>query len=74
MDCNVNSFMYLLMKEWMGDNVRIYFDPEQGAFTGKLAEICNGGLFLLIEGEEYFIPWRNVTYVRHIKETDDVPF
>jgi hypothetical protein len=60
------------MKDWITDDVRVYFDEKEGAFTGKLAEICDGGLFLVVEGEEYFIPWRKVTYVRHIKEFTDV--
>ncbi len=74
MDCNKFSVIYNVMKKWRGDDVRIYFNTNEGAFRGALAEICDGGLFILIEGEEYFIPWRKVQHVRHIKELDDVPF
>lgn len=74
MDCSRTSLVYGVMKEWICDDVRVYFDEKEGAFTGALAEVCDGGLFLLVEGEEYFIPWRKITYVRHIKELSNGPF
>lgn len=65
------SLVYAIMKKWIGDDVRVYFNEAEGAFTGKLAEVCDTGIFLVIEGEEYFVPFAQTQYVRRIKELPD---
>ncbi len=62
------NILYEIMKPWLGTDVRVYFNENEGAFTGALAEICEQGLFLIIEGAEYFIPWYGVSYVKRVKK------
>ncbi len=65
------SIVYEIMKDWIGDDVRIVTSRNGDGFTGKLSEICDTGIFLMVEGDEYFLPWNSTHFVKHIKEIND---
>ncbi len=60
---------YEIMKDWIGDDVRLYFSVRS-PLQGRLCEISNEGVFVFVENDEYFVPFAQVSLVKHIKETE----
>lgn len=67
---------YEIMKNWIGDDVRVYFNTMVQPLQGKMCEISTCGMFVLVEGFEFFVPFANMIYAKHIKEPkdDETPF